>query len=155
MKLTRTGDIPKIQSVLKAFGDKKVDIGFFEEAVYPDGTPVAYVAAIHEFGYPAGGIPARSFFRPTIAAKANEWARQVAGASLAVIKGDTTADAALEGIGGMAAGQVAEAIARITSPALKEATIRARTNASGGTSSKPLVDTGQMLQSVTHKVGNL
>lgn len=27
-----------------------VDVGFFEDATYPDGTPVAYIASVQEFG---------------------------------------------------------------------------------------------------------
>lgn len=37
-------------------------VGFLEGATYPDGTKVAMVAAINNFGAPAAGIPARPFF---------------------------------------------------------------------------------------------
>ena len=43
-----------------------VDVGFFESARYPDGTPVALVAAVHEFGTEDGRIPERPSFRTAI-----------------------------------------------------------------------------------------
>ena len=42
-------------------------VGFLEGATYPNGTPVAMIAAIQEFGAPKAGIPPRSYFRPLIA----------------------------------------------------------------------------------------
>ena len=45
---------------------KGVDVGFFKTARYPDGTPVAAVAAWNEFGVPSQGIPERPFFRNAI-----------------------------------------------------------------------------------------
>ena len=49
----------------------KVRIGFLENATYPDGKPVAMIAAIQEFGAPARNIPPRPFFRQMIAAKSS------------------------------------------------------------------------------------
>ena len=42
-----------------------VEIGFAENATYPDGTSVALVAALNEFG--TGKIPPRPFFRNMVA----------------------------------------------------------------------------------------
>ena len=47
--------------------NKRVKVGFFSTAKYQDGTPVANVAAIQEFGAPEAGIPERPFFRQSIA----------------------------------------------------------------------------------------
>src|SRR5208282_5520025 len=57
---------------------KSVRIGFFENAVYPDGTPVAMVAAIQEWGAPRAGIPPRPYFRNMISAKKGEWPEAIA-----------------------------------------------------------------------------
>ena len=46
---------------------KTVAVGFFATAKYPDGTPVAAVAAFQEFGVPDNNIPERPFFRNSIA----------------------------------------------------------------------------------------
>ena len=49
--------------------DPKVDVGFLEGALYPDGTSVALVAAVNEFGAPSRGQPPRPYFRRMIAAR--------------------------------------------------------------------------------------
>jgi hypothetical protein len=61
-KVTITGG-KKLEKLLKEAGKggvKAIDVGFFPSAKYPDGTPVAYVAAINEFGVTfthPGGTP--------------------------------------------------------------------------------------------------
>ena len=120
--------------------------GYFDTATYPDGTPVAYVAAIHEYGYAAGGIPPRPTMRPTAAEKGAQggaWAQVAAKGAKACLNGLTTPAAALEALTLVAAGDVGKAIVALTAPPLKPRTIAAKGFA------KPLVDTGQMLQSVT------
>lgn len=156
LKIVRKGHPQGFDATMNQIMRKQVEIGFFPEATYPEGTPVAYVAAIQEFGYPQGNIPARPFFRPTAESKRNEWGRQFAGAMSGALKGAIDFTSALEAIGGQAAGDVSRTISRITSPALKQSTIDARKSLtkSGNASSKPLVDTGHMLQSVTHKVSS-
>lgn len=121
--------------------------GYFETAKYQDGTPVAYVAAINEFGYPEGGIPARPTMRPTAAEKGatgGEWAGIAAAGARAALKGTVTPTQALEALTLAAAGHVGKSIAALTSPPNKPSTIARKKGAS-----KPLVETGQMLQSVT------
>ena len=51
---------------------KRVRVGFFSTAKYDDGTSVANVAGIQEFGAPAVGIPERPFFRQSIAIMEDE-----------------------------------------------------------------------------------
>lgn len=151
----RSGNLKLIKKVLNDIDSKKIEIGIFETAKYPDGTPIAYVASIHEYGYAGGNIPARPFFRPTIEKQKNEWGRQIAGATKAAAEGNTSISDAFEGIGGMAAGDVGKKITQIFSPMLKPSTLKARQSKSKNTkvvSIKPLVDSGLMLQSVTHKV---
>jgi|SRR5215469_193300 len=41
---------------------RELRVGFLEGATYPDGTPVALVAAAHNFGAPSAGLPPRPFF---------------------------------------------------------------------------------------------
>jgi phage gpG-like protein len=49
-------------------------IGFIDGATYPDGTSVAEVAAINNFGAPGAGIPARPFFSDLVKQNSAEWA---------------------------------------------------------------------------------
>lgn len=152
----RDGGIKRVEKVIKAIGNLRIEVGYFNTAKYPDGTPVAYVAAIQEWGYAAGGIPPRATIRPTIAEKQSEWGRQIAGATSGAIDGNVNIRKAYEAIGAMAAGDIGKKITQIMSPPLKSSTIRARQSRkkTPGVSAKPLVDTGLMLQSVTHKVTN-
>lgn len=52
----------RLKAVYDELNKKQLKIGFFEHSKYPDGTPIAYVAAIQELGY--GPIPPRPFFAP-------------------------------------------------------------------------------------------
>lgn len=48
-------------------------VGFLAGATYPDGKPVAMIAAIQNFGAPRVGIPPRPFFTNMIKNHAKEW----------------------------------------------------------------------------------
>lgn len=52
-------------------------VGFLEGATYPDGTPVATIAVINNFGAPEKGIPARPFFSKFIADNSDKWGEQL------------------------------------------------------------------------------
>lgn len=124
-------------------------VGWFEGNKYPDGTPVAYVAAVQEFGYAEGNIPPRPYFRPTIEAEQKKWATIIGDGARKVIKGSMTPHQALDRVGLVAAGDVRAAIAAVTTPALAPSTLAAR-KARGNGSAKPLVDTRVMLPTLTH-----
>jgi len=123
-----------------------VRVGFLENATYPDGKRVAMIAAIQEFGAPSRGIPPRPFFRNMVAAKSREWPRAVEG----LLK-STSYDArlTLERTGAGIAGQLRQSIVDTNDPPLKQATIDRKG------SSKPLVDTGHMLNSIDYEVKDL
>lgn len=53
-------------------------VGFLEGATYSDGTPVATIAAIQNFGAPEKGIPPRPFFTKFIEDNASGWGAQLA-----------------------------------------------------------------------------
>lgn len=107
-------------------------VGHYANHQYPDGTPVAYVAAIQEFGYPEGGIPPRSFHRTTIAEKRKEWADIMAKQGKMIAQGKLTLPKALTQIGLLAAGQMREKIAEITDPPLSPVTLQLRKWKAGG-----------------------
>lgn len=60
----------KIRRAMTAIGVDEIQIGFFNTAKYPDGKPVASVAAKNEFGTRTGDgdviIPERPFFRQAL-----------------------------------------------------------------------------------------
>jgi hypothetical protein len=118
-------------------------VGFFEKSSYPDGKPVALIAAIQEFGAPSRGIPPRPFFRNMVAAKSGEWPAAIAGLLRA---NGMDAAGALEVAGQRIAGQLQESINQTNSPPLAASTIARKGH------SKPLIDSGRLWQSVAHEV---
>lgn len=62
----------------KTRGGDFVRVGFLEGATYTNGTPVAYVAAIAEWGNPANGQPPRPFFRQMIDGNQGSWGGKMA-----------------------------------------------------------------------------
>lgn len=155
MQVTRSGGgSDKLKSLLAQIDRKQVSVGFFDTSKYPDGTPIAYVAAIQEFGYPGGNIPARPFMRPTMEEQRSAWANTLRRGYKAVINEQISLVSMLEQFGALAAGQVKVTITKVTAPVLADATIAARQSRkkTKGVSTKPLVDTGFMLSQVNHAV---
>lgn len=136
---------------------KRAEVGFFDTSHYPDGTPVAYIATIQEFGSPQNGIPPRSFMRSTIQEQREAWQQTLAQGAKRVLSGRMTTLQMLESFGLSVVGQIKEKIVEITQPALSTSTIYNRLNRKDkpkNTSTKPLVDTGIMLSSVDSKVSD-
>ena len=180
-KVSSQGGLERLAASIAELPKKRAAVGFFDTAVYPDGTPVAYVATIQEFGH--GSIPPRSFMRSTISEQKEAWQKTLAQGSKRVLADKMTVHQMLESFGMMAAGQVKEKIASITNPPLSMTTLLLRKHkqdsdvkiggklvgqknrdanfvgpvAGGypdisGVSTKPLVDTSYMLDSVDSKV---
>lgn len=141
MTVRRTSNAATLSAHLRELDGVQARIGWFESAKYPDGTPVAYVAAIHEFGTTT--IPARPFMRPTLTEKRPAWMKLLENGAREVLRGNQSASAVLELVALKAAGDIRKTIASITSPPLSPITVARKGN------SKPLIDTGQMFQSIT------
>jgi hypothetical protein len=101
------------------------------------------VAAVHEFGAPRAGIPARSFVRGTIDERTEDIARLERAVLAKVVAGDIALKPALDAIGAKVAGWIQQRIAAGIEPALSAET------AAKKKSSTPLVDTGQLRSAVT------
>lgn len=122
---------------------KEVRVGFLEGATYDDGTPVAMIAAIQNFGAPSRGIPPRPFFSNMVKAKASEWGPAFA---MAMQDADNNSAVALTRMGEGISGQLRQSIIDTNTPPLAPATIRRKGF------DKPLVDTDHMLGSVDYEV---
>lgn len=137
------------KEIAARLGEAEAQVGFFESARYQDGTPVAYIAAIQEFGFPAGGIAMRSFMRSTISDQKKNWRTILRAGSTRVIKGELTLFDVMDGVGLQAAGDMRRKISEISSPPLKESTIKNRQRR-GNSSVKVLVDERIMINSLTN-----
>lgn len=119
----------------------EVRVGFLEGATYPDGTPVAEVAAIQNFG--STDIPARPFFSNMVSDKSPQWGERFAKVLAAA---DYDTDLALARMGEGIAGQLRQSIVDTNDPPLARRTVERKGH------DKPLVDTGHMLASVDKEV---
>ena len=145
VKATQRGG-QKLKKLLAQAGKvevKEVEVGFFPESRYDDGTPVAAVAAWNEFGTET--IPERPFFRRAIAKMEEEGLAKVLGKGIdreRLVIDRRVADK----IGAYAAEQVQQSITDLKEPPNAPETIRRKG------SDDPLIDTGRMRRSVTWRV---
>lgn len=120
-----------------------VSVGFPAGSTYPDGTSVAVVAALNEWGVPSRGQPPRPFFRTMIADKSPEWGATIAGL---LRRHDYDVAVTLNLMGEGIAGQLRQSVVDFSDPPLAPSTIARKGH------SKALVETGHMLQSVSYHV---
>lgn len=135
-----------LERVPEEFESMVAQIGFPSGINYEDGTSVAYVAAIQEFGAPAVGIPPRPFMQPTVKEKKDTWVKIIEKQLPKVALGKMSAFDVLDLVGISAAADIQTKISSIYTPPNAPATIRAKGSA------KPLIDTGLMLASVQNAV---
>lgn len=96
-------------------------------------------------------IPPRPFIRPTVMQHQTEWNAFIKKQ----LEAGVNIEDALERLGMMIVGQIQQAIRNVQKPPLAAATIRRRAKkgfSDGGTLTKPLIDTGQMLRTVRAQV---
>lgn len=161
----------KLAEIREKIGDaREVRVGFLENATYPDGQPVAMVAALNNYGAPEAGIPARPFFTNMVADKSSGWGEKFAKVLRAA---DYDAAKSLDLMGVGIAGQLREAIVTTNDPPNSAVTNllkqrfpmregmtfadvqQARQDVAGGETApagKPLTWTGHMLMSVDSEV---
>lgn len=144
-----------LEAVFKYLETHEAAAGWFNSAVYPDGTPVAYVAVIQEFGAPEQGIPSRSYQRVTIAERQAGWSVLFAKGIRAALAGRIDPEAVLNGLGLQVAGDMRKTLSQITTPELKESTLRARARRRGvdidSVNRDPLRDTNVMVDTLNNQ----
>jgi hypothetical protein len=123
--------------------DDELRVGFLEGATYPDGTSVAMVAAINEYGRPENNQPPRPFFRKMINEKSPGWASSI-GRILPTTGYDVEKTLALLGEG--IKGQLQGSIRRFNDVPLSPVTVAKKGF------EKQLIDTGVMINSVDYEV---
>lgn len=182
VETTNEFDLDELKIKINNIGDEKLYVGFPESAKYDDDTPVAGIAAVQEFGSTKRGIPPRPFMRPTVEKYESEWVNFIeSGVEDAVIGNGNFSDK-LEMLGLLVSGQIKKTISEVYDPPLSNITLALRKLRSleveitgsvvgsvakaikkGETkvgqlgdhsevSTKPLVDTGIMISSVSSEV---
>jgi hypothetical protein len=118
-----------------------VEVGFMEDATYPDGTPVAAVAYWNEFGN--GSAPPRPFFRGMIAEESPSWGDKVAALAKSTNNDGTKV---LNLMGEDIQGALIQSINDFTTPGLAQSTIDRKGF------DKPLIDDAIMVNAPTYRV---
>jgi len=148
MKLTVNSsngkDIKKLFDRLSK--DGSVDVGILTgEGQHKDSDlTVATIGFFHEFG--TVGVPERSFIRSTINGKSKEIKKVARAQFKLVLNGKTTNEKGLGILGAFTAGLIQQTFTSNDWPANSETTVTLKG------SSKPLIDTGQLRQSISYKV---
>lgn len=138
----------KLQRNLKATGKRIVRVGIFGENASEKHANSAKsnveIAGFQEFG--TGTIPKRSFLRATVDAEEGNIKKLERAMVQGIIKLRTTEARGLELIGVFVVGAIQKRIQGGIDPKLKPATERRKG------STKQLIDTGQLFQSITFAV---
>jgi hypothetical protein len=134
----------------------ELKIGFFEDAVYPDGTQVALVAALNEDGhkngpgavFPDAYTPPRPFMRVGFksAIKSSKYEKIFKTSIKRILEGESTFTSEYKRIGPTAVSDLKQVIDEWTTPPNSPATVDIKTF------NDPLIDTGLMRDSVDFKV---
>ena len=133
-----------LRKKLNEMHNKKVAVGYFSNSTYTkDGTPVAYVASLMEFG--SGHIPARPTIRPSLEKNKAKYFNLINKAVVNSLNGSDF-KTGLMIVGKMGAEDIQAEIRNLQNPPLSIKTILKKGH------SKPLMDTKVMFQSVTFKV---
>jgi len=160
---TNPNALKKVYERLSKAKGREVAVGFPAgmAQAYPDGTPVAQVAAWNVYGVPENNIPARDFMafaRVDIIRDLKAVVEKIRGKDLS----DAGKDTFLKTLGQMAKQDIQKAIVDLNDPPNAPSTIARKLKKlskkkikmlekmgvpAGGV--KPLVDTGHMYQSVT------
>lgn len=111
------------------------------------GISMIEIASVHEFGSPSIGVPERSFIRAGIQEKRDDLVRILNGLAKGIVQDKITVDEALQKLGLWGANAVKRKITSSDIPPPLKASTVARKG-----STKPLVDTGQLVNSISFEV---
>ncbi|WP_429498952.1 hypothetical protein ACQUFY_08495 [Robbsia andropogonis] len=144
--------LPKILEQIGELTKRQVLVGIPDGAPSRQDTPQsnAQIGYLQETGSPANNIPARPFLVPGVADVQEQVAEILQGGVKEALSG-RAALPRMHGAGMVAQGAVRRKITNGPFQDLAPATIAAR-QARGRTGTKPLIDTGQLRNSITYVV---
>lgn len=149
LKTTKTDRVWRnLRDRIRKLGDFHVKVGVLDSNQPHGLISMAELAAIHEFGAPAANIPERSFIRRTFTEEEGkaELRKITFGLAQNIVNDKMSLTQALEALGVWGANAVRRRVKMGLWPPLRPQTVKRKG------SSAPLVDTGQLINSVTHKV---
>lgn len=139
----------KLKELAKKYASNLVArVGLLEGAKYSDGTPVAYIGAIQEFGYKENkddeewAIPPRPFLRTAFDKKRKEWVDNLANA----LEATHDMKKSLETVADLAKGDIKESLNEGPWVENAKSTIKRKG------SKQPLVASGNMRDSINFEV---
>lgn len=125
----------------KALKEPKIEVGLPKGSnAYPDGTSVILVGAVHEFGSPSRNVPERSFLRSTVKSNRRKYRGIIGKIGKRTLLGEVDPSIEFRKLGLLVETDVKDKIRDIKTPPLKSRV------------GNPLVDTGHLIQSITHVV---
>lgn len=137
----------KLREIRQRLAKQDVFVGLPQgSGQYEDGTPIAVIGAVQEFGSADGNIPERSFLRVPLRANQELFAKIFREMLPKVVNGELDMFQMLSMVGQRAAATSQEAISAGIMPPNAPSTVRQKG------SSTPLVDTGFLRQSITYVV---
>lgn len=169
----------RLSAALKGLASKledatSVDVGFLPGSFYDEARtkPTALIAAIQEYGAPRVGIPPRPFFRNMIKKESGKWPKAI---SELLVSLDYDAAKTLDQVGQVVAYELQQSITDTNEPPLSPVTLMVREivgpngtatfadvmearrrvqegETAQGVSTKPLIWTGHLQNSVSYKV---
>ena len=134
-----------IKKMAKNLDKMKVEAGFFSSAIYEDGTSVAEVAMINEYGVPQKGQPPRPFMRQALK-KSGEWKKTFDFMVQKDFARGGDFKTPFDTLGLVVQGDIKTSIKELTAPALAQSTIDNKGFP------KPLIHDGYMLDAVNYEV---
>lgn len=135
------------KNALNTLNNKSILIGVTQKSdKRSDGMNNATLAMIHEFGSPKHNIAERSFLRVPLSKNQEEITTLAKEQVYKALSNGINAITPLEEIGVFSSNLCKMAITDGLTPALKPATIKRKK------SSKPLIDTGNLLNSITWEI---
>lgn len=141
--------VKDLEKKIKDVKKREVAIGVMQNSgAYEDGLSIVEVARVHEFGSITKNIPARSFLRVPFYEKEKQVDNLIFRGYKMMVEKNETVDKALDLIG-LGARDISVGAFRDNNwQELKQSTIKAKG------SSTPLIDTGNLRQSITWEVRN-
>lgn len=153
MKFTYKRNISDIVKNVQGLKNARLQVGWFEDSKYDDGTKIGEVAEWQEYGGEEYNVayPPRPFMRSAQENNQETWSKIMDKKIAEIVDKGGEISEAMKVLGNVVKGDIQEAIIAVTTPPLAQSTIKARQKR-GNKSVKPLVDTGAMLASVSLEV---